>query len=144
MAGVRLSAHWTEKRGGADSAHGAACGDSQEQLNRPARDTTKGQQVSKRTEGDWTHLEPDQVRGPQGEFVADCNCNRVRVETDFANARFISRGPAMLKLLKEALRHFQGEASQAHTGQHAEHCVACKLARMITGVEPGADITAGY
>lgn len=37
----------------------------------------------------WKHLLPDQVRGPEGEFVADCSCNGARLTRDNANAALI-------------------------------------------------------
>jgi len=39
----------------------------------------------------WSLMLPDSIRGPQGEFVAECSCHATRLMTDNANAEFIAR-----------------------------------------------------
>ena len=57
------------------------------------------QNHTQHTPGPWRVLEPDQVRGQEGEFVANCECHRGRLATDRANARLIAAAPDLLEAL---------------------------------------------
>lgn len=55
-----------------------------------------------RTPDPWVLLRPDQVRGPQGEFVADCQCGLHGRKADIGNAMLISASPELLAACKSA------------------------------------------
>ena len=88
--------------------------------------------TAKFTPGPWNVLNPDQVRGLKGEFVADCLCHARRKDTDSANAALIAAAPDLLAALEHtfaALEDARPRLGEQHHYADAIHTARAAIAR---------------